>query len=245
MSEGKQEIVIDAPVEIQRQTRTHPLVKMAMERAGQLDTQTIREMMQLQREWETGEAKREFDESKTAMMREMPSVIAKDSSVEYNGVEKFKFASLARILDVVGPHLANHDFALSWTTETTDRMITVRCKLTHAAGHVEETALSAPPDNSGGKNAVQAIGSTTQYLKRYTASCLLGLTTRDELDADKHRNDDAVDISRNLQAVAYLESQGITRSQAVEHVQREVEKWTASDLDALRELVKKQKENGK
>ena len=43
-----------------------------------------------------------------------------------------------------------------------------------------------PLDTSGSKNAVQAVGSSTSYGKRYTASALLNLTSRlpDDRDDD-------------------------------------------------------------
>ncbi|WP_409524602.1 ERF family protein [Pseudomonas sp.] len=42
-----------------------------------------------------------------------------------------------------------------------------------------------PLDTSGSKNAVQAVGSSTSYGKRYVMSALLNLTTRGE-DDDGH-----------------------------------------------------------
>src|SRR5690606_9193784 len=49
-------------------------------------------------------------------------------------------------------------------------------------GHSEETTIFLPADTSGSKNSVQAVGSSTSYGKRYTASALLNITTRGEDD---------------------------------------------------------------
>ena len=43
--------------------------------------------------------------------------------------------------------------------------------------------MTASPDDSGGKNAIQSIGSTVSYLQRYTILALAGLATR-EMDDD-------------------------------------------------------------
>ena len=42
-------------------------------------------------------------------------------------------------------------------------------------GHSEETTLKAPPDTSGSKNSIQAIGSTVTYLERYTLLAATGM----------------------------------------------------------------------
>ncbi len=53
------------------------------------------------------------------------------------------------------------------------------CTITHELGHSESTSLTANPDISGSKNAIQAIGSTISYLERYTVLALTGLATKD------------------------------------------------------------------
>jgi hypothetical protein len=60
--------------------------------------------------------------------------------------------------------------------------VTVTATLGHVGGHAEETTMTLPHDSSGSKNAVQAIGSSTSYGKRYTALSLLNITTRGEDD---------------------------------------------------------------
>jgi hypothetical protein len=52
----------------------------------------------------------------------------------------------------------------------------------HRGGHSEEATKFYPADTSGSKNAIQAIGSSISYGKRYTASALLNLTSRKEDD---------------------------------------------------------------
>ena len=49
-------------------------------------------------------------------------------------------------------------------------------------GHSESTTLEAAADQSGGKNAIQAIGSTVTYLERYTLLALTGLATHEDDD---------------------------------------------------------------
>ena len=46
--------------------------------------------------------------------------------------------------------------------------VIVTCVIRHEAGHNMRITMQAPVDSTGSKNAVQAVGSTTAYLKRYT-----------------------------------------------------------------------------
>ena len=75
--------------------------------------------------------------------------------------------------------LSVHGLSATWKTNQND-LIEVTCIITHAAGYSESTTLKAAPDSSGGKNAIQAIGSTVSYLERYTILALTGLATHDQ-----------------------------------------------------------------
>lgn len=89
------------------------------------------------------------------------------------------------INEQIKPILHEHGFALSFRTGSQDGKPTVTGILSHRGGHAEETTMVLPIDASGSKNAVQAIGSSTSYGKRYTAAALLNLTFRDEDDDGK------------------------------------------------------------
>lgn len=86
----------------------------------------------------------------------------------------------------IRPVLSRHGFALSFRTGQGPNTISVTAVLTHREGHFEETTMHLPSDNSGSKNPVQAVGSSTSYGKRYTALALLNITTGGE-DDDGHK----------------------------------------------------------
>lgn len=77
-----------------------------------------------------------------------------------------------------------HGFGLSFKTGRAADKITVTGILSHREGHSEETTMELPCDQSGSKNAVQAVGSSTSYGKRYVAMALLNLTSRLSDDRD-------------------------------------------------------------
>jgi hypothetical protein len=71
-------------------------------------------------------------------------------------------------------------------------------------GHSESTSLSASPDTSGSKNAIQAIGSTVSYLQRYTILALTGLATED-MDDDGHAAAEPIEYITEAQAIQLKE----------------------------------------
>ena len=219
--------------------RMHPLVRAAMS-GGQLDPAMLRDLLAVQREWEAGEARRAYTRSIVALKRDLPAVIARDRTVDYQGAKgrvHYTHASLGAALDAITGPLTAHGFSLSWQPATDQRGITVTCRLTHSEGHYEETTITAPADVSGGKNPAQAIASTITLLSRYTAMALLGLATADMVEPDGREPALAtgVDSAANLRACGWLAKRGITRGQAVAFVGREVHQWTSADLDKLRE----------
>src|SRR5690606_35194749 len=70
----------------------------------------------------------------------------------------------------------------------------VTCVITHELGHSERTTLSAAPDESGGKNSIQAVGSTVTYLQRYTLMAATGLAAKD-MDDDGRKAEPAETIT--------------------------------------------------
>ncbi len=128
------------------------------------------------------EAKSAYTEALTAAQQEIP-VIAERGGIKNNaGAVQSTYALWEDINDVIKPILARHGFALSFRTGNTDGKILVTGILSHKDGHSEETTITLPADTSGSKNAVQAVGSSTSYGKRYTAQALLNMTSRGEDD---------------------------------------------------------------
>ena len=115
-----------------------------------------------------------------------PPVLIKDHQVSFksrdgSSVTSYKHARLGSITKAISSKLSEHGLSASWKTKQNGKII-VTCRITHIGGHVEETELSADPDNSGKKNDIQATGSTITYLQRYTLLSITGLATMDQDD---------------------------------------------------------------
>lgn len=233
-------IVRSEPAPVQRM---HPMVAAAVS-GGHVDPATMRELLAVQREWEAGEARKAFTRAKADLKRSLPTVIGKDTTVDFtskSGIRThYTHASLAHVMNVVTEHLTAHGFDLSWIPAITERAVTVTCRLTHSEGHHEEATLAAPADTSGNKNPAQAIASTVTLLQRYTALSLLGIATADMQEPVGEPGpdpSDAVDARANLRAVAAITSAGLRREDAERHVERPVREWTRDDLSRLRKWL--------
>lgn len=163
------------------------LVQIAVERG--VDTEQLKALMDMQREWRADKAREEFVRAMTAFRSE-PLKVGKDKRVKYvskrtGDVTEYSHATLAQVVDAAVTALSKHGLAHRWETKQEGALITVACILTHVMGHSERVSLSAPADDSGGKNSIQAVGSTVTYLQRYTLMAITGLAAKD-MDDDAH-----------------------------------------------------------
>jgi len=98
-------------------------------------------------------------------------------------IQSTPYALWEDIDEKITPILNQHGFALTFRSGVAqDGKITVTGVLGHQGGHSEETTITLPHDSSGSKNAVQAVGSSTSYGKRYTATLLLNIRTKGDDD---------------------------------------------------------------
>jgi hypothetical protein len=94
-----------------------------------------------------------------------------------------RFARYEDIVDAVRPVLAKHGFGFRHRNERLqDGRLVIVGVLSHRSGHAEEDRFECPPDTSGSKAPIQAIGSTRSYGQRYTLRSLLGIASAEEDD---------------------------------------------------------------
>ncbi len=154
---------------------------------GKIDVDKLEALLKVQLQWEANEAKKAYVVAMAAF-KENPPEILKDKTVNYStkgGVVNYKHATLHNVTTCINKALSEHGLTASWVTSQENGSVKVTCKITHVMGHSEECCLSAPPDATGSKNVIQAIGSTVTYLQRYTLLALTGLATADQDDDGK------------------------------------------------------------
>lgn len=136
-------------------------------------------------------------------------------------IQSTGYARWEDINQAIRQPLADHGFALSFRTGLADDgKITVTGILSHREGHAEETTITLPHDSTGSKNAVQAVGSSTSYGKRYTACALLNITSRGEDDdAATSCPNDWIDEYQVADLVALMEEVNADRTRFLNFLQ--------------------------
>ena len=98
--------------------------------------------------------------------------------------EAFKYAPLEEIDKHLRPLLVEEDMDLSYSDEPREGGdILIRGRLKHLpGGHYEDSFMPAPPDTTGGKSNVQAVGSTNSFLRRYVACNIFNIVVAEDDD---------------------------------------------------------------
>jgi hypothetical protein len=151
------------------------------------DVEKLAGVMAMYERLKAKEAELAYNAAKGRILKKLAGIkIVKNRSVPYEIVkgkpqkgtcETFKYASLEEIDKHLRPLLAEEDMDLSFSDEPLEGGdILIRGRLKHLpGGHYEDSFMPAPPDTTGGKSNVQAVGSTNSFLRRYVACNIFNL----------------------------------------------------------------------
>ncbi|WP_083942820.1 ERF family protein [Sphingomonas soli] len=159
-----------------------------------VDIDKMERLIAMQERVQDRSARASYFAALSVMQPGLPVVSERGGIKDRNGNVQSTYALWEDVNEAIRPILAEHGFALTFRVRRADAEISVTGVLSHRDGHFEETELTLPTDASGSKNAVQAVGSSTSYGKRYTAFALLNITTTGE-DDDGRRGGDPTPVS--------------------------------------------------
>lgn len=162
-------------------TELNPMALLERAVASNVAPEQLSQLMDLQDRWEAKQAQRAFYAALAQFQENCPKIerTAKGHNTKY--------AKLDTIIETIRPLLRECELTYRWETNPKEQgWVEVTCIITHSAGHSERTSTLLPPDDSGGKNAIQGVGSTNSYGFRYTLVGALGIATADE-DTDGGR----------------------------------------------------------
>lgn len=128
--------------------------------------------------WEANEARKAFVAAMNKFKSKAPAILKNQNVNMGNGKPNYNYATLDNVCRAVIQGLSEVGISHRWQmiqNGQPSNTIAVTCLLTHERGHSEETSLEGQPDQSGGKNSIQAVGSTVTYLQRYTLLAATGL----------------------------------------------------------------------
>ena len=177
-----------APVPAMQQPAPSGPMGMAMQAMSMgMTVADLHSLLALQKDYEANEARKAYV-ADMVLLKMNPPEILKDKHVNYTGTKgtvDYDHATIGGICSKVITAAAQHGFSHRWKpTQNNGSQISVTCVITHRLGHFEETTLEGPPDQSGGKNAIQGVASTTTYLSRYSLLMGFGFATKDMPDDD-------------------------------------------------------------
>lgn len=142
-----------------------------------VDVDKLERLMAMHERMLAQQAKAAFYADFAQMQARLPTV--QERGRTNNGA----YATHEDIVEAVRPVLQEFGFILTFRTTYPDpATVKVVGVLAHRAGHAEETEFVAKPDNSGNKNAIQALGSAQSYGQRYTTRALLNIASREDDD---------------------------------------------------------------
>lgn len=145
-------------------------------------------LLDVQLRYEANEARKKFEAAFEQFKRQAPEIF-KSKHVSFptsgGGRTDYHHAELHIITPIIAEALLAVGISHFWRTSDVNGKTTVTCIL-KGFGHTEEAAtLSGPADTSGGKNNIQAIGSTVSYLERYTLLAATGIAAKGQDDDGK------------------------------------------------------------
>jgi hypothetical protein len=100
-----------------------------------------------------------------------------DSEAQLGGGRRYRYASIAAILDGVRPILNKHGILLSQEPSQTDGVVSVTTRLSLGDQSISST-LSAPMSRGG----FHELGSAITYLRRYGLASMLGVAAEEDED---------------------------------------------------------------
>jgi len=148
---------------------------------NKLDPSMIERFMDLNDRWQKEIAKKEFTVAFAEFQKSCP-VLYKGNQNSYNTKSgdhvSYNSADISDVDTATKEALANNGLTKDWEIEQLDGKVKITAVITHVGGHSKRVPLIAEADTSGGKNAIQALGSSITYLERYTLMAALGLTAK-------------------------------------------------------------------
>ena len=146
---------------------------------GGADLGSVKEMLAVSKELAAEQAKRSFSVAIASAKAELKPITKNRDG------HNTRYADFAAIATAIDPIITAHGLSYRFRTSQLNGRIHVTCIIEHVDGHSEENTLDAPSDDSGKKNAIQAIGSALTYLQRYTLIQAFGLAVAHDDDGRK------------------------------------------------------------
>jgi len=119
-------------------------------------------------------AQGDFPEIKKSATARIPT----DKGGEFS----YQYAKLDDVIAAIRPILKANGLSFTQGVSTTPEGVSITTMLLHTSGEWFETTMELKADTSGKKNALQALGSSVTYARRYCLEGILGIATTGDDD---------------------------------------------------------------
>lgn len=158
------------------------LIATAIERTD-IDPDRLGKLMDLHERWTHDKAREAYMSAMKACKESLP-IVVRDAE---NSHTRSRYARLETVSQKVDPIITRHGFSLSYGTAESNKDDHVRivCDCMHEGGHSQQYQLDCPYDSAGSqgtknKTAIQAMGSTISYGRRYLKLMIFDVTVANE-----------------------------------------------------------------
>lgn len=144
-----------------------------------VDIDKLQHLLEMQERWELNRDKSALRHAMAEFKKNPPEIIKKRTATvrmkDEKGVFQYNYADLENITTAIQDGLAEHGITHSYSISENNGFISVTCILKYGLYEEPGVTLSAGPDTSGTKNAIQAKGSTISYLEKYALQAATGM----------------------------------------------------------------------
>lgn len=145
-----------------------------------LDIDKMKEFLAMRKEAKQDWAKEQYDIAMARFQEECP-VIKKNKSVQdKSGVKRYSYSPLDSIVQQVGKLIAKNGFSYTTKIKNDKEFLTATVRVTHRAGHSEESEFAIPVGTEAFMTDVQKYGARATFAKRYAFINAFGILTGDE-----------------------------------------------------------------
>ena len=150
--------------------------------------ETVEKLLAMRKELRAEKAKELFDASMANFQEECPVIEKKKIVNDKGGKERYKYATLDRIVSQVKVYIAKYGLSYSINVQQDEKLLTVVCAVKHTAGHSESSQFSVPIGSEEYMSEVQKYGARLTFAKRYAFCNAFGIMTGDD-DNDAQKVD--------------------------------------------------------
>lgn len=228
------------------------LLRIATE-SGDKDLDRLERLMRMEREYRAEQARIAFRED-FAKFKALNIVVPKTKLVKQKAKgggpgPTYWQSELSVVADLLQPALSQFGFGYRFDVKFgrspfgEGGWCTVTCKLEHRLGHTEELTLEGPPDDSGAKNPLQEMQSSSTFLQRHAVLAITGTpqagADNDGRGARGYADDAGGEVEPERQAAAANELQALLTegNKKASEGSKAVVFWWGRLTDGQRELL--------